>query len=396
MKRWTPWIIAVLVLGLLAAGALRTLSHRKQQQAELAAASARPTQATVELLPGDVAQAQLRRLPISLPISGSLRPTRSAMVKARVAGELRDLSVREGDTVRAGQVLARIDADEYQSRLRQAQQQADAARAQVDIAQRQFDNNKALVSQGFISATALQTSEANLNAARSTYQAALSAVEVTRKSLADTVLKSPMDGQIAQRLAQPGERVGIDSRIVEVVDLKSLELEANLPAADALQARVGQQATLQIEGSAEPRAARIARISPSTQAGSRSVLTYLGLDNPAGLRSGMFARGQLQVGDTEGIAVPLDAVRTDKPAPYVQVVQNGAVAHVPVTITQRGTLDTRPTALVEGLPADAQVLRGSAGPLPAGTLVKLAPAVAAVPAAAASAAPAAPAASAAR
>ena len=268
MKRWTPWIIAVLVLGLLAAGALRTLSHRKQQQAELAAASARPTQATVELLPGDVAQAQLRRLPISLPISGSLRPTRSAMVKARVAGELRDLSVREGDTVRAGQVLARIDADEYQSRLRQAQQQADAARAQVDIAQRQFDNNKALVSQGFISATALQTSEANLNAARSTYQAALSAVEVTRKSLDDTVLKSPMDGQIAQRLAQPGERVGIDSRIVEVVDLKSLELEANLPAADALQARVGQQATLQIEGSAEPRAARITRISPSVSSDS--------------------------------------------------------------------------------------------------------------------------------
>ena len=62
MKRWTPWIIAVLVLGLLAAGALRTLSHRKQQQAELAAASARPAQATVELLPGDVALAQLRRL----------------------------------------------------------------------------------------------------------------------------------------------------------------------------------------------------------------------------------------------------------------------------------------------------------------------------------------------
>ena len=115
------------------------------------------------------------------------------------------------------------------------------------------------------------------------------------------------------------------------------------------------------------------------------MLTYLGLDNPAGLRSGMFARGQLQVGDTEGIAIPLDAVRTDKPAPYVQVVQNGAVAHVPVTITQRGTLDTQSTALVEGLPANAQVLRGSAEKMYAGTMLKLAPTAAA----AASAAPAA-------
>ena len=108
MKRWTPWIIAVLVLGLLTAAALRTLSHRKQQQAELAAASARPAQATVELLPGDVALAQLRRLPVSLPISGSLRPARSAMVKARVGGELRDLSVREGDTVRVAARKARV------------------------------------------------------------------------------------------------------------------------------------------------------------------------------------------------------------------------------------------------------------------------------------------------
>ena len=89
--------------------------------------------------------------------------------------------------------------------------------------------------QGFISATALQTSEASLNAARATHQAALAAVELTRKALEDAVLKSPMDGQISQRLAQPGERVGVESRIVEVVDLGSLELEAPLPAGDALE-----------------------------------------------------------------------------------------------------------------------------------------------------------------
>jgi multidrug efflux pump subunit AcrA (membrane-fusion protein) len=164
---------------------------------------------------------QRQRIALGVPVSGSLRAVESAMVKARVAGELQGLTLREGDSVRAGQEIARIDSTEARARLRQAQQQADAAKAQVDISQRQFTNNRALVDQGFISATALATSQASLDAAQSTYRAALAAADVTRKSLDDTVVRSPLTGQVSQRLAQPGERVGMDTRIVEVVDLSS-------------------------------------------------------------------------------------------------------------------------------------------------------------------------------
>ena len=384
MKRWTPWIIAVLVLGLLAAGALRTLSHRKQQQAELAAASARPTQATVELLPGDVAQAQLRRLPISLPISGSLHPTRSAMVKARVAGELRDLSVREGDTVRAGQVLARIDADEYQSRLRQALPEADAARAQVDIAQRQFDNNRALMEKGFISKTALDTSAFNLSGAQASYQAALAAADVARKTLADTVLVAPINGLVSQRLAQPGERVPVDGRIIEIVDLSRVELEAAVSASDAPRVRVGQNAVLKIEGNVEPVKARVARINPSTQAGSRSILVYLAVEPTTVLRQGLFAEGMLGTGRLTTLTVPVSALRTDKPQPYVQVVENGKIAHKSVVPGARGDVAGAAMVAVSGLPEDAVVVTGAVGTLLEGTAVRF---TAARPASNASSAP---------
>ena len=87
-----------------------------------------------------------------------------------MAGELQGLTLREGDTVKAGQEVARIDPTEARARLRQAQQQADAAKSQVDINQRQYNNNRALVDQGFISATALVTSQASLEAAKASYQ----------------------------------------------------------------------------------------------------------------------------------------------------------------------------------------------------------------------------------
>ena len=272
MKRWIKWVIAAVLLLLLATAVLGALSARKTQQQALAAASAAKAQTVVELAATDVVRAETRALAQGLALSGSLKAVNSAMVKARVAGELQDLRVREGDFVKAGQVIARIEASEFQSRTRQARQQAESAKAQVDVAQRQFDNNQALVNQGFISKTALDTSLANLTSAQATYRAAQAAIEIAAKSLDDTVLKSPIDGQVAQRLAQPGERVGIDARIVEVVDLRQLELEASLGAQESMDVRVGQSAALQIEGSPNTVTARVARINPSAQAGSRSVL----------------------------------------------------------------------------------------------------------------------------
>src|SRR5450756_242168 len=96
-----------------------------------------------------------------LAVSGSLKAVNSAMIKARVAGELQGLTVREGDFVKAGQVIARIEASEYTSRVRQAGQQAESGKAQVDGVQRRYDNNKALVDQGCISRTVLDASLAN-------------------------------------------------------------------------------------------------------------------------------------------------------------------------------------------------------------------------------------------
>lgn len=369
-RRYWKWLVLVLALLLIGAGVLRALSARKTQQEAVARASAQKAVTVVELAATDMVRAETRELAQGLPISGSLKAVNSAVVKARVFGELQELSVREGDSVKAGQVIARVDVTEYGARLRQAQEQADAARSQIDIAQRQWDNNKALVDQGFISKTALDTSLNNLNAAQANHKAALAAVEVARKSLDDTVLRAPISGVVAQRLAQPGERVAVDARIVEIVDLSRLELEATLSAGDSVAVRVGQQAVLRVEGNDRPITARVVRINPSAQAGSRSVLAYLGIDDPTGLRQGLFAQGTLGTGSSRALAVPLSAVRTDKPAPYVQVVENEKVAHQAVEPGLRGDADNEVMVAVTGLSPGALVLKGSVGALREGTAVR--------------------------
>jgi RND family efflux transporter MFP subunit len=377
MKRSTPWILFGLAAAVVIALGARYLSQRSAAPA--ASPAAAPAISQIELSASDVVLAQTMDMVLGLPVSGTLKASQSAMVKARLAGELLDLVLREGDAVKAGQMIARIDPTEYQARVRQAQQQADAAQAQVDIAQKQFDNNKALVDQGFISQTALQNSTASLNGAKATHMAAVAALDVTRKSLDDAVIRSPISGQIAQRLAQPGERVGIDARVVEVVNLSLLELEASFSPAEASLVRPGMQALLEIEGLDEPVTAKVLRVNPTAQAANRSVMVYLGVPGQEGLRQGVFAQGTLGTRTVQALAVPLASVRTDKPQPYVQVVEGGQVRHQTVQTGTRSEKTSNNLTLtwvqVQGLSEGTQVLTASAGAVREGTQVKFTPGV---------------------
>ena len=380
MKRWIPWLVAAVVVVLLGGGVWRAMAARQVQQKALAEANAQRAQAPLQLAADEVLQVRRQNLAVGVPVSGALRAVDSAMVKARAGGELQGLALREGDSVKAGQEVARIDPTEARARLRQAQQQAEAAKSQVDINQRQYANNRALVDQGFISATALVTSQASLEAAQSSYQAAVAAADVARKALEDTVLRSPISGMVAQRLAQPGERVGVDTRIIEVVDLSRLELEALLNPADSVAVRVGQTAQLTIEGVGAPVPATVVRINPSAQAGSRTVPVYLRVEQPAGatpLRQGLFVQGTLDTGRADVLAVPLDAVRTDKPVPYLQVLKDGRVAYAEVRTGHRAVVDGQTLVAVEGVPEGTAVIAGRIGQLREGTAVAVATSTAA-------------------
>jgi len=328
---------------------------------------------SIELSDGDIAIAEKMTMSQGLPVSGTLKAVRSAMVKARVAGELVLLEVREGDAVKIGQIVARVDNTEYLARQNQNKQQAEAARAQVEVAQRQFDNNNALVNQGFISRTALDTSISNLNGAKASYQAALATLDVATKALDDSVLKAPLNGFVSQRFAQPGERVAPEARIIEIVDLSQLELEATLTSAQAMNVKLGQIAKLNVEGTHEEVSAKVLRINPSTQTGSRSVLIYLGLQSHPMLRQGVFVQGNLGTQKVQAIVVPLESVRSDKTKPYVQAIRDDKVMHIQVELGAKGEANGQAVMALKEIEEGALLLAPSAGAVRDGTLVTRAP-----------------------
>lgn len=381
MKHKLAWVAALLAVAVLASGAWRAQSTRQARQHTLQEQAQR-SPAPLTLQKSELLALVPRHLQLDLPISGVLKARQQAFVKARAAGELQGLQVREGDSVRAGQVLAQIDATENAARLRQAEQQAQAAAAQLAIAQRQLENNRALVGQGFISPTALQTTQANWDAAQANHLAAQAGVELARKALHDTVLRSPIDGQVAQRLANNGERLGVEARVLEIVDPRELELEALLAPADALQVRLGQSAQLRLQGqdSGPSVRATVVRINPSAQASSRALPVYLLLERAAttdaataALRQGQYVQGVLTVGSAQVLALPLEVVRTDKPQPYVQALENQRVVHRSVQLGARSMLNGQTwVAITHGLSEGAQVLAASVGLLREGTEVRTA------------------------
>jgi RND family efflux transporter MFP subunit len=393
MKNIKPrWIVIGVIVLALVGGVIRAMNNKRAQQAAAAAPATTVTQ--VELASTDVMKAELRDITQGLEISGTVKAVNYAVIKARVAGELKEVVAREGDAVRAGDVLARIDPTEYQRRWQQAAESASAAKSQMEIAQRAWDSNKALVDQGFISKAAMDNSVASYQGAVASHKAAIAGADVARKALDDATLRAPFAGIVSGRAAQVGERVAIDAKIMELVDLNQLEVEVPLSPSESMDVRVGQVAAVQVEDRKQNVGAKVKRISPSAQAGSRSVLIYLALDKAEGLRHGLFAKGILGMGKSQVLAVPLSAVRTDRAQPYVQVVEQVGeqlqVMHKSVTLGVRGMDLAQPESEamvgVTGLAEGSTVLKSNVGALREGVVVKYTATAASTSASAASAA----------
>ena len=334
---WRRAVGAFVVLAVVAAGGFFAV---KGMGPRSAVAAKGPDQPPVALEFGAADLTYVSSTPMSrwLPVSGTLMPINQATVKAKVSGEVRQMLVREGDPVRAGQRLGMIDTADLESKLIERQGALESARAQMSLAEKTRASNQKLLNEKFISQTAFDGSQSGYDVAKGNVKSIEAQVKLAENALRDAEINAPIGGVVGKRHAQPGEKVAFDAPLVTVLDLSDLELQALVPAIDVPGLAVGMTVELAVDGFGERKfAGRIARINPSTEPGTRAILVYVALRNPdAALRSGMFANGRVALAASEPIAsLPQAAVRTEAGQSFIWVIVDGKLARRIVTIGRR-------------------------------------------------------------
>lgn len=349
---------ALFVAAVLAGGAGYALKGGLKGGDAAARAQAGPAQVPLEFGASELAYVTATPMARWLPLSGTLAPVNQATVKAKVSGDVKQVNVREGESVRAGQVLARIDTADLEAKLIERQGALESARAQMALAEKTRATNVKLLNEKFISQNAFDSSQSGYDVAKGSVKSAEAQVRLAENALKDALVVAPIDGVVHKRHVQPGEKVAFDAPIVTVVDLADLELQALVPAIDIPGLAAGMPVELAVDGFGERKfAGRIGRINPSTEPGTRAIMIYVGLRNPdAALRSGMFATGRVALAASEPIAtLPIGAVRTEAGQSYVWTIEGGKLARRIVVLGRRDEAAGR-VEIRTPLPATAPVL----------------------------------------
>jgi membrane fusion protein, multidrug efflux system len=367
------WLIAGVAAAVVAGGALFAL--RSSDERPQAAAKAAPQ--ALEFLPSDLYRVQREALERTLPLTGTLRPLVEAEVRAKAAGQLLEVTVREGEPVKEGQLLARIDPAELRARVAGREAEQAAARSQLELARKTLQQQQALSTQGFISKNALQNAESSFEVAQARVGTARSELAVAREALDNAVLRAPFSGTVAARLADPGERVAVDAPVLRIVDLAQLALEAPVPAENIGEVRVGQPVTFRVQGfGARDFTGRIERINPTTAEGSRSIPVHLVIENlDRTLRGGLFASGSLVLERVEdALPIPATAVREEGGQRYVYEIDEDTVRRRTVELgiaTRNGMVNVQ-----AGLEDGDVIVRNNLGQLREGAHARVAQAAA--------------------
>jgi membrane fusion protein, multidrug efflux system len=349
------WLIGgTLTAAVLVAAVVVHANGRGSQEAEK-----KPPEKTLAFNASEVVQPTQRALPAFVEFSGPLVAPNTAVVRAKGGGTLLALSSPEGTRVKAGQLLGTLDLEDLRQRVAERVASVDAARAQADQAQRNHMANEGLAKQNFIATTALEGSRSALETARAQHAVAQAQLQTMQVALRQANLTAPISGWVAKRHAVPGEKLQAEQAVLTVVDLSQLELAGLVGTHEVTRLAPGMTAELHIEGVPQAVMAKIARISPQSEPGTRSIGVTLSVPNAGEtLRGGQYAVARVQLDDPQPrLTVPKTALVGTGGQQQVWVIDKGELKRRLVT-TGRVDLDRGLVEVLSGLDGNSQVLAG--------------------------------------
>ena len=305
----------------------------------------------------DIATAGPATLTQSFAVAGTVDAARQAVVRSRHAGTATGVTKRAGDTVKAGERLARVDSDELRLRLGERESTVRQTQAALTVAESARAQQRSLSDRGFISKAALDSSESNFVSARSAFESAKSQLDMAKSAMAETVLTAPISGVISKRGIEPGERITGEMAVFTILDPTSLEVVVPVAAERVTELKMGQKAKFQLDGSGATVEGALSRIIPTTSSAARTVETRFSLPAASGVPTGAFLSGQLALAQsTVPIAIPRVAVKTDLNGKYVWIVQDNKAQKVRVKLVVGADESNPMVPVTDGVAVGATVL----------------------------------------
>ena len=345
-----------------------------------------PAAAAAPLLvaPEDVVTLKVAPLASGPLITGSIQPDRKADLRAEVSSVVLAVLKENGQPVRRGEVLVRLDDTSIRDALVSAQEAERAAAQAFEQAGRQFQRLQTLRGSGMASAQALEDAEIRRNSSQSDLSAARARVVQARQQLQRTEARAPFDGIVSDRKVSAGDTAQIGKELLKVIDPRSLRFEG-LVSSDAVQAiRPGQAVSFRVNGyGRQDFAGRVRLVSPTANAATRQVEVLVDITGDASPRlAGLYAEGRVESASAQALLIPASAIVREGDRAFAWRVSGMAVHKTAVTLGER---DPRRGDFVAraGLADGDRLLRHPVGTLRDGQPVQeTAPAAAAATAAA--------------
>jgi len=318
--------LAVALCALLAAGCSR------QSADEDAAGSTNAEVTLTSVVRADISET------LSLNGTAAALPNEDVHVSALVPGLIVELSVAEGDRVRAGQLVAKLDNHSYRSQLQQAEAGEQQAKASFENAQLSRTRDEDLLTRGIVARKELEDARTQESVAAAALKQAEATLELAKLQVARCDIVSPLDGAVAKRFVSVGEQVdGTAAQpIVEVTNLQEVEFLGNAPAMYLAKMHPGEPVVVTSESAPGKKfAGRVEAISPAVDPATGVGLVRIRVPNPNGLlRTGIFLNADIAVEThVRALTVPAEAIYRDRAGqPRVFVVQQDSATAVVVKL----------------------------------------------------------------
>jgi RND family efflux transporter MFP subunit len=358
----------VLTFGILHLALLAILVSACSGEAEMAETTA---PATVQVGAENIVKVTRDTIVVGPILSGELRPEREATVRAQLGGSMVSVNVEEGQPVRKGAVLGRIEVRALEDARRSAQSAVQSAENQVAVAKREAERSQQLVTAGALAQRDLDLARQSVTTAEAQLADARARLSTAEKQLGDAVIRAPLTGIVSKRAVNAGDVVSPGTELFTVIDPSSMRLEASVPSENLSELRVGATVKFTVRGYDQSFEGRIDRIAPQADPNTRQVPIFVSVPNTAGrLVAGLFAEGRVVSQSATGFVVPGNAVNAGGGMPWVLRVTGGRTERVPVTLGLRDPRTER-VQIAAGVNDGDVLLRGAAQGITPGTPVNI-------------------------